>query len=792
MLCVPKKSKDMKTLQYPTSQQINEALKRPLQDDPETKQRVSQIITDVRQNGDAALYRLNREIDKYDSQSLKIERGDIENARNLVSKDLVESINLAISNIEKFHAAQKPQDVNVSTMPGVSCSIKYKPLQRVGLYIPGGTAPLLSTVLMLAVPAKVAGCKELIICTPPNPTKELLYALSLFDAKVFTVGGAQAITAMAFGTESIPKVDKIFGPGNRYVTEAKVQVSALGIPIDMPAGPSEVLVIADESANPDFIAADLLSQAEHGEDSQVVLISTSERILRESLQEIERQLSTLPRRDIAKKCLENSTAILVDNLDDAMQISNDYAPEHLILAVDNPNKLSKKVENAGSVFLGHFTPESVGDYTSGTNHTLPTSGFARNWSGVNLLSFMKTITFQELSEQGLKNLSDATTCLARAEGLEGHARAVEKRLVVGCQLSVDGNATDNRQQTTDNLIRSNISSLKPYSSARDEFEGNASVWLDANESPTSLPDLPDGINRYPASQLKELKEKISEVKRVNTQQVFIGNGSDEAVDLLFRIFCNPGVDKALVFTPTYGMYGVCAAVNDVRVIESPMDEDFNINLNRFDEANSQYPKLTFICNPNNPSANTQAEETIRYIIEKSKGIVVVDEAYIDYCFEKSVIKWVDKYPNLVVLQTLSKAWGLAAARVGLAFASQEIIGFMNKVKFPYNVGKPSIDITLKALEMENEMKEKVKETLKNREYLSSELSKFKMVTKVFPSDSNFLLAKFTEPKKVYKDLANNGIVVRDRSTQPGCVGCLRITVGTMEEVEKLIDTLKQV
>ncbi len=417
----------MKTLKYPTGKQVTQVLKRPLQDEPATKQRVSQIIADVRQDCDNALILLNREIDSYESQSLEIQKAEIKNAKSLVSEDLVDSINLAIRNIERFHLAQKPQDISLETMPGVNCSIRYKPLERVGLYIPGGTAPLLSTVLMLAVPAQVAGCKELIICTPPNPAPELFYTLSLFNARVFTVGGAQAVAAMAFGTQTIPKVDKIFGPGNRYVTEAKVQVSAMGIPIDMPAGPSEVLVIADETANPTFIAADLLSQAEHGEDSQVILISTCKETMNRAISEVNRQVNELPRKNIALKCLERSTTILVNTLEEAMDISNYYAPEHLILAVENANLLAKKVENAGSVFLGHYTPESVGDYTSGTNHTLPTSGFARNWSGVNLLSFMKTITHQELTQEGLASLAKATTCLARAEGLEAHARALEIR-----------------------------------------------------------------------------------------------------------------------------------------------------------------------------------------------------------------------------------------------------------------------------------------------------------------------------------------------------------------------------
>ncbi len=343
-----------------------------------------------------------------------------------------------------------------------------------------------------------------------------------------------------------------------------------------------------------------------------------------------------------------------------------------------------------------------------------------------------------------------------------------------------------------NLLRKNILNLKPYSSARDEFEGNASIWLDANESPTALPDLPTGINRYPASQLKDLKAKIAEIKGVNTSQVFIGNGSDEAVDLLMRCFCQPGVDKILVFPPTYGMYGVCAAVNDIPVIESMLDSDFNINIKDFEEKNAQKPKITFICNPNNPTANTQNAETVRQIIEKSAGIVVVDEAYIDFCPEISVINWINQYPNLVVLQTLSKAWGLAAARVGLAFASPQIIGVMNRVKFPYNVGKPSVDIALKTLQQGDEMVKRTKELVSNKNWLASELNSLPMVQKVYPSDANFLLAKFDNARQVYEQLAGNGIVVRDRSTQPGCEGCLRITVGTREEVEKLIDTLKQV
>lgn len=417
----------MKTLTNPSIQELQTALIRPISFDESLNERVKNILAAVKQRGDDAIVEFNRKFDDYQGP-IEIDKAELLKAAGIVSEELKSAVKLATENIEAFHRSQRPQDVSTDVIEGVRCELLYKPLSRVGLYIPGGTAPLLSTVLMLAIPAKVAGCNELVICTPPNPSVELQYVLSLFDAKVYLVGGAQAIAAMAFGTKIIPKVDKIFGPGNRYVTEAKMQVAGLGIPIDMPAGPSEVLIIADESAIPEFVAADLLSQAEHGDDSQVVLISTSKRIIEKTLVAVDNQLKSLPRRDVAQKCLGNSLAILVNSIAQAVEISNAYAPEHLILAIENASGILSTITNAGSIFVGNFSPESVGDYTSGTNHTLPTNGFSRNWSGVNLLSFYKTITLQQLSFNGLNALANATVTLARAEGLEAHARAVEVRI----------------------------------------------------------------------------------------------------------------------------------------------------------------------------------------------------------------------------------------------------------------------------------------------------------------------------------------------------------------------------
>jgi histidinol dehydrogenase len=636
---------------------------------------------------------------------------------------------------------------------------------------------------MLGVPAMVAECKELIVCTPPNPNAAILYACNLIGARVFSVGGAQAIAAMAYGTESIPKVDKIFGPGNRFVTEAKVQVSAQGNPIDMPAGPSEVLVIADETSNPAFVAADLLSQAEHGVDSQVVVIGTSEDLLDKVIAEVENQLKTLPRKSIAEKCLENSIGIVVNGIERAIEISNIYAPEHLILSFNKANSYIDSITNAGSVFLGQYTPESAGDYSSGTNHTLPTSGFAKNWSGVTVNSFLKTITYQEITRDGLSELSTAITTLARAEGLEAHAKAVDVR-------TADGKTQRKSQKVI--RFRSNIANLKPYSSARSECNAQGLTLLDANENPEVLPGIHLEYNRYPDPLQKDIKKRIAEIKKVSENQIFLGNGSDEAVDLLIRCFCNPKTDAIATFTPTYGMYSVCASINDIKVKEYRLNDDFAIYVDEFLDSVTSDVKVVFICNPNNPTGNTQNLDDIIKIIEEFDGIVVVDEAYIDFCEDKTLLPYLNQYPNLVILQTFSKAWGLAGARLGLAFASTEIIGVLNKVKFPYNVGKPSLTVLDNALKNYQTVKEKITNLIAERKFLAKELSQLSTVVKVYPSESNFLLVKTNNADLIYNQLLDNGIVVRNRSKEPGCDGCLRITVGSEVENRSLIEILKKV
>jgi histidinol dehydrogenase len=423
----------MQYIQYQSTEDLKRIVSRPTLNSEDLIPAVQNIMTDVQENGDEALVRLTEKFDEIKPDNLFVDKQMIDDSETSISNELKQAIDLAAANIRKFHKAQMPVELNIEVVAGVNCSQKAVPIEKVGLYVPGGTAPLFSSVLMLAVPAVLAGCKEIVLCTPPNrqgkiPTPMLYAAKAAGLEKIYCVGGAQAIAAMTFGTESIPKVDKILGPGNQYVTAAKQLAFLQGTSIDMPAGPSEVLVIADETSNPAFVAADLLSQAEHGIDSQVILVCTSNEKIKAINQEIEQQLEILPRKLIATEALKNSTAVLVANLGEAMEVSNSYAPEHLIIASENFAKIVDKITNAGSVFLGNLTPESAGDYASGTNHTLPTNMAARAFSGVNMDAFMKKITFQELTSEGVRNIGNTVFTMAMNEELQAHANAMLLRL----------------------------------------------------------------------------------------------------------------------------------------------------------------------------------------------------------------------------------------------------------------------------------------------------------------------------------------------------------------------------
>ena len=423
----------MKYIVYPSRNKWSKILKRPTQTFNEIETIVNQVFEDVQSNGDQAIRKYTKQFDKVSLSSLVVTEDEINIAVQKISNELKEAIQLAASNIEKFHKAQQSGKVYQETMHGVVCWQEKRPIQKVGLYIPGGTAPLFSTVLMLATPAKLSGCQEIILCSPPNKegkiANEILYAANLCGVtSIYKVGGIQAISGLTFGTETIPKVYKIFGPGNQFVTVAKQLATKYGVAIDMPAGPSELLVMADDSANASFVASDLLSQAEHGIDSQVVLVSTSKKMIENVSVALKKQLEDLLRKDIAVKAIENSTSILVNNFKEALALINEYGPEHFIVCTSDNNFFIDGIINAGSVFIGNYTPESAGDYASGTNHTLPTNGYSKAYSGVNLDSFSKNVTFQEISKIGIQNIGSSIELMAEAEGLQAHKNAVNLRL----------------------------------------------------------------------------------------------------------------------------------------------------------------------------------------------------------------------------------------------------------------------------------------------------------------------------------------------------------------------------
>ena len=424
----------MKEIKYPLKSEWPKILSRPVLDNSALQDKVKLVLDHVKLEGDKAVVAYTEQFDGVNLENFIVSEEEFDEAIGLVSADLKTAIEVAIANISNFHSSQFVQEQKIETMPGVFCWRKSVGIEKVGLYIPGGSAPLFSTILMLGIPAKLAKCQTVILCSPPNKEGKLHPAILLAARlvgidKVYKIGGVQAIGAMAFGTETVPQVYKIFGPGNQYVTCAKQLIQQQGIAIDMPAGPSEVCVLADDTADASFVAADLLSQAEHGADSQVLLVSTSEKLMAKVQVELTKQLNNLSRKELASKSLNNSTAILISNITEAIELVNAYAAEHLIISCEYAEKLSHAIINAGSIFLGNFSPESVGDYASGTNHTLPTNGFARAYSGVSLDSFVKKISFQQLTEHGLAKIANTVELMALAEGLDAHANAVRVRLL---------------------------------------------------------------------------------------------------------------------------------------------------------------------------------------------------------------------------------------------------------------------------------------------------------------------------------------------------------------------------
>ena len=781
----------MTIITEPNREQWAELVRRPAFDVTQLFDVVRPIMDAVHMHGDQALHEYGSRFDGVELEGLAVSPDEVAEAVAAVPQELKEAIELAYCNIYDFHELQRntQSPVKLETAPGVQCEQRTLPIQRVGLYVPGGQAPLFSTVLMLAVPAAVAGCEEVVLCTPPgkdgkvNPA--ILFAAELCGVKrIFKVGGAQAIAAMTYGTSSVPKVDKIFGPGNAYVTAAKQLASLAGVAIDMPAGPSEVEVLADSSCVPAFVAADLLSQAEHGPDSQAMLVTTDAAVAAAVAAEVEKQLAELPRKEIAAKSIANSRIIVLADKQDCIDFTNAYGPEHLIIAMEDSDAVARETVNAGSIFLGNYSCESAGDYASGTNHTLPTMGCVRAYSSLCIDSFQRKLTLQTLSPEGIRSIGRTVELMAQAEQLDAHARAMTLRMQAVATMPQDEQGTGIAR-----LVRPNILKLKPYSSARDEYAGKAAhVFLDANECPHNAPN-----NRYPDPLQWELKQKISAYKGVAPERIFLGNGSDEAIDLIFRTFCTPGVDEVAAIAPTYGMYEVCADINNVRYNAIPLEEGYLFNAENFLQSiYSPCTKVIFICSPNNPTGNLLPLEEIRKVLDIFPGMVVVDEAYIDFAPEgSSVISLLEEYPRLIVLNTFSKAWASAGIRLGMSLAHPEVIGLFNKVKYPYNVNILTQRAAMERLEHMDEIRAWAEEALSERARMMQAVAALPICEKVYPSDANFFLVKVNDACGIYDALVEQGIIVRNRHRITMCENCLRITIGTPTENDELLAALKQ-
>lgn len=774
------------------------ALQRPaLSDSPQRQQTVAQMLNTVREQGDSAVQSYNAQFNPEGISTLAVSDEEHQAGIAELTQDVKLAIDEAYQNIYQFHLAQQPHDIAVTTMSGVQCEIRSRAIERVGLYIPGGSAPLPSTVLMLGVPAQIAGCSQVVLCTPTQGSAEIhpaiLYAAQRCGiSQIFRVGGAQAIAAMAYGTETIPKVDKIYGPGNSYVTEAKQQVSqqAYGAAIDMPAGPSEVLVVADADAKPAFIAADLLSQAEHGPDSQTVLVATCEQVIAQTQAAITEQLKVLPRAEIAKQSITNSRFILASDLTEAIAITNQYAPEHLIVQVNNAAAITDKFTSAGSIFVGEWTPESVGDYASGTNHVLPTYGYSRVVSSLSLVDFYRRYTVQQLSANGLQTLGQTVMTLADAEGLDAHKRAVEIRLD-----SLSTTNTSDQQPSSENdwisaKVAPHIQALTPYQSASRDWQ-TEELWLNANESPFGLNIQANATraNRYPEFQPPNLINGYADYAGVTIQQLIATRGADEGIDLLMRAFCTPNKDSVIHCSPTYGMYTVTAATQGVVLIDVPQAEDWTWDISGIDHAIQPHTKLVFICSPNNPTGQRISQAQLHELLAVVDGrcLLVVDEAYIEFSEQESLVSELANYPHLVLLRTLSKAFGLAGLRCGFVLANTPVINALKKVSSPYPISLPVADIAAQALSKDGLIT--MRNTVNTLNTLKAEtltwLSALNGVEHIFPSEANYILFNYRWQPEMLSALKEQHILLRDQSKQPRLSKAIRISIGSTEEMQQL-------
>jgi histidinol dehydrogenase len=780
--------------------------------------RVEEIVARVKNGGDSALVALTHELDGVQLASFEVDRAEFAHAAAALSEAQRDAIRVAAANIETFHRAQLTAPIAVDTAEGVRCERLTRPIASVGLYVPAGSAPLPSTALMLGIPARLAGCATRILCSPAQRDGRVnagvLYAAQVAGVeRVFKLGGAQAIAAMAYGTESVPKADKVFGPGNTWVTAAKAIVDRdpAGAARDFPAGPSEVMVIADAAADAAFVAADLLSQAEHGPDSQVLLVTTSMRLAEAAAAEVERQKSRLSRETIVDDALAHSSIIIVEGLETAFEIANAYAPEHLILQIERPRDWLPRVQAAGSVFLGPWAPESVGDYCSGTNHVLPTYGYARRSSSLGVADFCRSMTVQELSPTGLRTIGPVAETLAELEGLEAHRQAVTVRLLalgrgadaprdaapargVGAVNAVADGVPEAGAavETLLALARPDLRRLRPYVPGAYE---PGFLRLNANESPWRSPGDPTerGLNIYPPPRPFDLRRKLARHYGAREQEVLVTRGSSEAIDTLIRGFCEARRDRILITPPTFDMYRLYAGIQSAGIVSVPLNAErdrFVLDVDRVLAAVDETTKLVFLCTPNNPTGQSVPRADVERICAAVEGhaLVVIDEAYHEFAEGGHFLDLRERYAHVVLIRTLSKFVSLAGVRCGVLIAAPEIIDYLGNVLPPYTFPTPSIELVMEALSDESlrVSEERVGLIKRERFRLAEALRDVPDVLHVYASDANFVLAKTRDGQR-FKDAAHRaGILVRTFAGEEALADCVRITIGRPADNDRLL------
>lgn len=787
---------------------------------------VLEILEEVRTGGDEALLRLTARLDGVRPAALEVPRERWREALADLTPERREALERARRNLERFHAAQLREEAPVELEPGVRAWREFRPLERVGIYVPGGRAAYPSSLLMGAVPARLAGCGRVVACCPPGPDglppASVLAAAELAELDaVYAVGGAQAVAAMTWGTESVPAVDRIVGPGGRWVNDAKLAVSGV-VAIDLPAGPSEVVVWADGSADPGLVAAELLAQAEHGPDSLAVAVLPDRGAAGRVRVALADDLERTERRDLAAASLAGSALLVAGSDAEALGWVDDLAAEHLVLLREDAREAAARVRHAGAVFLGPWSPVAAGDYAAGTNHVLPTGRRARSDGGLSVDDFGRWIQLQELSREGLEALAPSIVTLAEWEGLPAHADAVRARVGTGPDSAgdgagdgSDGAAGDDRAPASPRsaaadwtgaaprrsaadgargpspaaLVRPHLRELEPYRTARSEHLGG--TLLDANENPFGPPaGVSPGLNRYPDPRTPELRSALAAHLGVEPERLWIGNGSDEAIDLLVRALAAPG-DPVGAAAPSYGVYAARARAHGARPVPVPLDDDFDLDIGAAVRALAG-ARLAFLCSPNNPTGNRLSAERIEALLDRWPGVVAVDEAYVEFASGPSLASRAGAgRPRLVVLRTFSKAWGLAGARVGWLVGHPELVDVLDRAGLPYPLSAPSASAARAALADVEGMRDRVRRIVAERERVRSGLESLGLP--VLPSEANFLTFRVNGPRRVQEALASrHGVVVRDRSSLPRLEGCLRVSVGTPAENDLFLEGLGEV